>query len=416
MYSRSRIAGAALAIATVMLLGTAVHAAAQGPFTITKLIVVKKLGQSDGRAMATVGRQTGRIADHAIQAWMVMGGKGALLLLSPEKKGKAYRLRYYQADAAEGRLLGHVPFREAGMVETASAANDSIWGFALSGEDSSTKRPLVIAGDTEAIHARLDDARSPQFTADSLSILQHGQPIAIPIKALLGKEAAGRIYAPPEAWPKTSFLEFLPTGEALSYDSAGEVERGSWVTDGSRFMVTSSAGVDTTWQIPTLQPVMGVPALTRLSVRLLQPLSSRTATQGTNVRAILITPGVFEGALLLPQGSEFDGKVVEAHGVGWGIKHETAAITVHFDSVKLPDGRTLPIQAHIYKVENAQEQVTADGTIEGVRATGTLGHSAENQIAAVAQIDPIAYLFTGTSGPAFSDSLSRRFFTTPARS
>jgi len=135
-------------------------------------------------------------------------------------------------------------------------------------------------------------------------------------------------------------------------------------------------------------------------LRLLQPLSSRTAKDGTEVKAVLISPGVFHGDILLPQGSEFDGKVTAAHGVGLAIKHETAAVTLHFYAAKLPDGRVLSLDARISKIENSQESVNKDGKIQGIRSTGTIGHSAENQIASLAQIDPVLYIFTATAGPA----------------
>ena len=147
--------------------------------SIVKLTVEKKLGALDGRAMATVKgpakvkgkvvitENTGRIASQAIQAWIVLDGQGALLLLSPEKKGLSNRLRYYELDAGKGRLLGRLPFQEATIAER-KPANDQ-WAFALSGTDPVSKQPVVFAGDTHAIHARIDDASQPQFSADSLS-------------------------------------------------------------------------------------------------------------------------------------------------------------------------------------------------------------------------------------------------------
>ena len=400
MYVISKIAGSVISTAAV-LFGLSVPLAAQ-PFLITKLTIEKKPGQGDGSAMATAGKRTGRIASHALDGWIVLGGNGAVLLLSPEKKNGLYPLRYYQADEGKGRLLGYVPFRGAELVEskTGSTSKDFTWIFALSGNDPSTKRPVIFAGDKEAIHARLEDATSPQFKTNSLVCTQEGRSKTIPINMLLGKEALGRVYRPSGASSKTSLVEFLADGEALSYDSTGQVERGHWLTDGSNFLVTSPAGAETTWEISHLQPVMGIPSESRLSVRLLQPLSSRTATKGMPVTALLITPGLSEGAIVFPQGSELAGNVVGAHGVGWGFKHETAALTVNFNQIKLPDGRTLPIVTHVFDVENAREQVTDDGKIQGVRATGTIGHSAENKVAAAVQIDPIAYLFTAISGPA----------------
>jgi hypothetical protein len=110
---------------------------------IVKLEIVKKPGAPDGLAMATVkaplnvkskvtmGEKTGHIATHARQAWIIMNGQGALLLLSPEKKGGQYQLRYYQLDEGKGRLLGDVPFAEATMKEL--QAPSTPWAFALAG-------------------------------------------------------------------------------------------------------------------------------------------------------------------------------------------------------------------------------------------------------------------------------------------
>src|ERR1700753_1840647 len=76
---------------------------AQVTSTITDVAVVKKPGHVDGDATATVkgpttvkGKTTvtekkGRIASHALQVWRIMDGQGALLLLSPEKKGEQNR-------------------------------------------------------------------------------------------------------------------------------------------------------------------------------------------------------------------------------------------------------------------------------------------------------------------------------------
>ena len=79
---------------------------------IVKLEIVKKPAAPDGQAMATVkgpikvkgkatvGEKTGHIATHARQAWIIMNGQGALLLLSPEKKGDQYQLRYLRIGCA----------------------------------------------------------------------------------------------------------------------------------------------------------------------------------------------------------------------------------------------------------------------------------------------------------------------------
>ncbi len=382
---------------------------------MVKLVIVRKPGVPDGNAMATVRapihvkgkvtvrEKTGHIAIHALQAWIIMNGQGALLLLSPEKKGGQYQLRYYQLDEGKGRMLGDVPFAQATMEE--SRATDAPWAFALSGTDSSTTQPVIVAGDTQAIHAQLPAASDPHFSADTLSFQSAGETRTLKVPALLGQETLGHIYAPRTPDARVAYLQFLPDGDSLTTTSNGEVESGRWITDGSSFRITplqpakgAVKGPVTVWRLADLQTVMGVPAGSHLNVRLLQPLSSRTAKKGMPVQAVLISPGIFDGGILLPQGSEFDGALVAAHGVGWGIRHETAALTIHFDSIKLSDGRTLAIDARVFHVENARESVSTTGTIEGVRATGTLGHSAENQIASLTQIDPIAYIFTAAAG------------------
>jgi hypothetical protein len=350
---------------------------------ILKLVIVKKPGAPDGKAMATVKapsnvkgkvtlrEKTGHIATHARQAWIIMNGQGALLLLSPEKKGGQYQLRYYQLDEGKGRLLGDVPFAQATMMESQAAG--APWAFTLSGTDPSTAQPVIVAGDTQAIHGRLPGASDPHFSADALSFHSAGEQSAgerrtLKIPALLGQETLGHIYAPRTPEARVAYLQFLPDGDSLTTTSNGEVELGRWITDGSSFRVTpaqtakgTAEGRVTVWRLPDLQTVTGVPADSHLNVRLLHPLSSRTAKKGMPVQAILISPGVFEGDILVPQGSEFDGALVEAHGVGWGIRHETAALTIHFDSIKLPDGRTLSIDARVFHVENARETVSAAG-------------------------------------------------------
>jgi hypothetical protein len=366
------------------------------PPVIRSITVVKKPGKTDGRAMATVNGKTGSIAAHALQAWTIQQGQGALLLLSPLKKNQPYRVRYYELDAGKSRLLGEVPFAQAMMVESTNGT----WAFTLSGIDPASKDPVMFVGDTQAIHARIDHASEPVFSPASLSFQTPNGAQAIDLQVLLGRDILGEILAPSSADAKATYLEFLPDGNALMIDRAGQVEQGRWLTDGISFHVTPAKGEAVLWQRAALHPVVGIPAAAMLEVRLLQPLSSRTAKVGMEVHAVSIAPAISAGSILIPERSSFEGKIAAAHAVGWGIRHETAALTVHFYSAKLPDGRVLPIDARVFRVDNAREQVSANGEIEGIRSTGTLGNSAENKISSLAQIDPTAYLFLSLSGPA----------------
>ena len=378
--------------------------------SIVKLTVEKKPGALYGRAMATVKgpskvkgkivitEKTGHIAAHAIQAWIIMNGQGALLLLSPEKKGLANRLRYYQLDAGKGRLLGHIPLDQGTVTERMPA--DDQWAFALGGTNPSTGRRVIYAGDTHAIHALVDNAWDPRFTSETVIYETPSGRRTVSIAELVGLNYQTGIFAPARSTAETAYLEFLPSGESLTITSNNDVHRGQWIKAGPDFQITSTNGATSTWRTAELHPVMGIPAEDKITVRLLQPLSSLTAKDGLEVKAVSITPALDHGSILIPQGTEFRGKIVSAHGVGWGVKHESAALTLHFDSAKLPDGRTIPVDALVFKVENAQESVTPAGKIQGIRSTKTLGYSAENKISSLAQIDPIAYMFLGASGPA----------------
>src|SRR3984957_9289110 len=203
--------------------------------SIVKLTVEKKRGAHEGQAMATIKgpakvkgnivmrEKTGRFATHALQAWIILDGQGALLLLSPEKNGMPNRLRYYELDAGKGRLLGHVPLSDATIVERKPMSDQ--WAFAISGIDPVTQKPLIFVGDTHALHARIDDGSRPQFSADSLSFETPGGAKSLTLAALVGLDYQDAIYAPATNPANTAYLEFLRDGDSLSINSGGAVER-----------------------------------------------------------------------------------------------------------------------------------------------------------------------------------------------
>ncbi len=160
------------------------------------------------------------------------------MLLSPLKKNQAYRVRYYELDAEKGRLLGEVPFAQAKMVESTNGP----WAFTVSGNDPASKEPVIFAGDTEAIHARIDHASERVLSPGSLSFRTQDGAHAIDLQVLLGWDFRGAILAPSTADAKATYLEFLPDGNSLTINRAGQVDRGRWVTDGTTFRVTPARG------------------------------------------------------------------------------------------------------------------------------------------------------------------------------
>ncbi len=366
---------------------------AAAPLAIT---IVRKNGQPDGVAQITVKGKTSKIARHAIQAWPVRDGEGALVLIRHKQQSI---LRYYDLDSSRRRDLGVVPFNHATLQETPSDSNEA-WAFALSGKDRTTGQSLTLVGNTDAMSGLLPGASSPRFTGDaSLTMTTATGQQTIKLAALLGSSLRD-IYTPPqESVASPQYLQVFTNGTAMTIAHDGTIHKGLWHTDGTTLHVATG---DTKLSIPqsSLEKVIGVPAGTRFSVRMLQPLSSRTTKEGMTVQAVSIEPVIVDGNLYIPAGSTIEGTVTKANGVGWGIKHETAALTIEWTRATMPDGRSLAIDARLFEVENSQEKVDANGRIKGIRSTGTPGHSLENGVLSFAGIDPIAYIFASASGSA----------------
>ena len=364
-----------------------------------QIAIVRQSGKEDGEAQMIVKGKAHKITAKAVQAWPVREGLGALIMVLAPKGSAAnqYQLRYYDLDSGRRRVLGMVPFKTGNVIETTTAEGD--WVFSLVGQNLTTNQSLIFVGDDQAVPGVLPGASSPTFSGDSLLFTSGDQKRRVKTADLLGVNLRG-IYSPPQASPASAeYFQIFPNGTAMTMSHDGNIHKGAWQTDGVTLTLTIDGATSSIPQT-SLKSVKGVPAGTRFSVRLLQPLSSRTAKEGMVVKAVSITPNVIDGAILIPEGSSIEGVVTKANGVGWGFKHETASLTVDWNRITLADGRTLPITARVFQVENAQEAVKADGKIQGIRSTGTPGHTAENGVLAFAGIDPIAYIFAASAGSA----------------
>ena len=361
--------------------------------------IVRKPGQEGGVAQMTVRGKIHKITPHALQAWAVRDGQAALILIVDRQKSgsRQYLLRYYDLDSGRRRTLGAVPFQSASLQE--SRADDGDWAFTLSGKDIVSGQSVTVVGDSEATPGLLRGATSPVFSGDSLTVTCDGEDRTFRTANLLGTDLRG-IYSVPQAYSATlKYLQLFPDSTAIILSNDDIVHQGHWQTDGRTLSITAD---QTRLSIAqnSLQAIRGVPASTRFSVRLLQPLSSHTAKQGMIVKAVSIMPIVIDGQILVPEGSRIEGTVTQANSTGWGFKHETASLTLDWNRVALADGRVLPITARVFQVENAQEKTGSDGKIQGIRSTATPGNSAENGVLTFAGVDPIAYLFASAAGSA----------------
>jgi len=115
----------------------------------------------------------------------------------------------------------------------------------------------------------------------------------------------------------------------------------------------------------------GLTAGQTLWIRLSVPVSSYSAKPGDAVHAILIEAVNCGNEVVFPVGTGIDGVVHSVRKVGWGIYHETAALDLRFDRAVVMGGSPLAISASVVEVENAREQVSSKGLIQGIRSSDT---------------------------------------------
>jgi hypothetical protein len=352
----------------------------------------KKPGQTTGRALVTIDGKVRRIATRALEAWPIMNGQNALILwLDPKAAADKYRLRFIEGATRKRRELGALPFSSAKLIER---EHDGNWVFVLAGTNGAD--PALIVADTDGIHGEIHSATDPKIESGTLSYRDpRGETKTVTLDAILARDMRG-IYK----FHESQFVQFNRDGTAVLAEQNGQFQTGVWRTDGLVLTIVPQKGRSLRFPRNTLVPADGVSAGTRLAVRLLHSLDSRKVDEGDAVRTVLISPAFVDGRILIPQGSEISGTIVKAHGVGWGLRHETAALTLDLREAKLPDGRLLVINTRLYQVENSRESVDSTGAIRGIRSTNTLGHSAESKISSIAAVDPVAYLFTSVSATA----------------
>jgi hypothetical protein len=128
------------------------------------------------------------------------------------------------------------------------------------------------------------------------------------------------------------------------------------------------------WLAVSLMSLRQVPVGTQLHVRLATPIGSFGSRPGAPLSAVLIAPVTVDGQTVLPEGSILSGMVTRAQAVGFGIAHETAALSVDFDTCTLPGGLKIPMATRLLEVDNGREHVIANGSINGVRATSSISY------------------------------------------
>ncbi len=106
-----------------------------------------------------------------------------------------------------------------------------------------------------------------------------------------------------------------------------------------------------------------------LWIRLSDPVSSYTAKPGDGVHAVLTEAAVCDDEVIFPVGTPVEGVVRSVRKVGWGIHHETAALDLRFERALVTPEEPVSLSASVVEVENAREQVSGKGVIQGIRSS-----------------------------------------------
>ncbi len=124
-------------------------------------------------------------------------------------------------------------------------------------------------------------------------------------------------------------------------------------------------------------PADSLSAGTRLEVRLSSPTGSRISHSGDPIQAVVIAPVLASGRVVIPQSAMISGVVERVERVGLGLKHATSGIGYRFDTLHLPDGAAIPVDARAAQVETAKERVNADGVIRGIYPTANVSSTVD---------------------------------------
>ena len=114
-----------------------------------------------------------------------------------------------------------------------------------------------------------------------------------------------------------------------------------------------------------------IPANQTVWIRLTSPISTFTAKRGDKITAVLTAPLKCDNETSFAIGTQVNGTIRSVRKVGWGIRHETAALDLDFNQLSPDVTAPVTISTSLAEVENAREQVSSKGVVQGIRASDT---------------------------------------------
>lgn len=122
------------------------------------------------------------------------------------------------------------------------------------------------------------------------------------------------------------------------------------------------------------------PAGTPVHIRLTHAVGSYASRPHSRVEAVLIAPVKSGGETILPAGSLVSGEVKSVRRVALGLIRETASLELSFNSISGGANNEFPLATQLAAIDNGREVVTATGSIQEARSTGSLGNRAARYI------------------------------------
>src|SRR5580700_9703337 len=115
-------------------------------------------------------------------------------------------------------------------------------------------------------------------------------------------------------------------------------------------------------QIPLRIHAAPIPSATELSIRLSDKIASEATTPQNQIHAVVISPVVSDGKIVLPAGVQLTGAVQQAKAAS-----DTDRAQVHLVFTQIGDGayRT-NLAAVVSALDNARETVDDKGVITGI--------------------------------------------------
>src|ERR1700684_4196158 len=163
---------------------------------------------------------------------------------------------------------------------------------------------------------------------------------------------------------------------SFKIETPAEIPTGCEVVSPSMNLFTALARRMAVLPLLALAPVAAfscdqIPAGQAIWVRLSAPVSTYTAKPGDVVAGELTEAIKCDNDTDYPVGTRVSGVVHSVRKVGWGFVRETAGLTIDFNQLQPANAPPVHFSTAVMEVENAREQVTSKGMIQGVLSSDT---------------------------------------------